>query len=403
MRPDRSTLLMLVLCGLAACAAESPSADADAGPLPLPSTDAGVAPYDDAGDGDFVWQLPPGFPKPKIPADNPMSQAKVALGRHLFYDTALSHDQSMSCASCHLQALAFTDGKARSVGSTGEMHPRGAQSLVNVGYASTLTWQNDLLGTLEVQARVPLLGEAPVELGMRGKEAELLARLGARATYRDAFAAAFPEDADPLSIKGVLYALAAFQRSIVSGHSAFDRFSRGDVAALSDSAKRGRELFFSERTECFHCHGGFNFADAVRHEGTGFVEKPYHNNALYNLDGQGSYPAESRGLIDVSLRPEDMGRFKAPSLRNVAVTAPYMHDGSIETLEAVIEHYARGGRRIDAGPHAGDGAASPLKSEFVRGFVASAGEKADLIAFLESLTDTELLADPRYADPGPVP
>lgn len=400
MRPDLVLGLALSIGLLAACT-EEPVGGAVVVPDAGVDTPDAALPYDDAGDGDFVWQLPPGFPKPKIPADNPMSRAKVELGRRLFYETALSDNRTQSCASCHLQALAFTDGRARSLGSTGEGHPRAAQSLVNVGYASTLTWQNDLLGTLEIQARVPIFGDEPVELGMRGKEDEMLQRLGERRTYREAFPAAFPEDAEPLSIKSVLYALAAFQRSIVSGDSPADRFTRGDANALDASAKRGRELFFSERTECFHCHGGFNFADATSHEGTGFLEKPYHNNALYNLDGKGSFPPESRGLIDVSSKPEDMGRFKAPSLRNVALTAPYMHDGSIANLEEVIDHYARGGRRITEGPNAGDGAASPLKSEFVVGFVISPEEKADLVAFLRALTDPALLVDPRYSDPGP--
>ena len=401
MRPDLGLALALTVGVFAACADEpaglAPAAS-DAGTVATPDA---AAPYDDAGDGDFVWQLPAGFPKPKIPADNPMSRAKVELGRRLFYDTALSENRTQSCASCHLQALAFTDGLTHSVGSTGQLHPRSAQSLVNVGYASTLTWQNDLLGSLEIQGRVPLFGDEPVELGMRGREDELLARLRERRTYREAFPAAFPDEAEPLSIKGVLYALSAFERSIVSGDAPIDRFTRGEPNAVDASVKRGRALFDSERMECFHCHGGFNFADATSHEGTGFVEKPYHNNALYNLDGQGSFPAASRGLIDVSGKPEDMGRFKAPSLRNVAVTAPYMHDGSIATLEEVIDHYARGGRRITEGPNAGDGAASPLKSEFVVGFVISPEEKADLVAFLHALTDTAFLSDPRFSDPGP--
>lgn len=398
MRRDLPLFVGALIAGLVACAEET---SAPVSSRPVETVDAAV-PYDDAGDGDFVWQLPAGFPKPKIPADNPMSQAKVELGRHLFYERDLSDNRTMSCATCHLQTLAFTDGKGQAVGSTGEQHPRGAQSLVNVGYASTLTWQNDLLDTLELQGRVPLFGDEPVELGMRGKETEIVARLAARSYYRDAFAAAFPEHTESPSIKGVLYALAAFQRSIVSGDSPYDRFSRGATDAIDAAQKRGRDIFFSERAECFHCHGGFNFADATSHEGSGFVEKPYHNNALYNLDGQGGYPPASRGLIDVSLRPEDMGRFKAPSLRNVAVTAPYMHDGSIASLEEVIDHYARGGRRIESGPNAGDGAASPLKSEFVRGFVISPSEKADLVAFLRSLTDDGFLTDPRYSDPGPV-
>lgn len=399
----RSSLVLLsalgVFAALAACS------DAPADPAP-PATDA--APAFDAGDeppveaNGYVWRLPAGFPKPKIPADNPMTDAKVELGRFLFYDTELSENRTQSCASCHVQTLAFTDGLAHSVGSTGMPHPRGAQSLVNVGYASVLTWQNDLLSSLELQIRVPLFGTEPIELGMNGKDAELVARLQAKDGYPARFAEAFPDEPAP-SVKNVIYALAAFQRTIVSGDSPFDRFARGDTGALSASAQRGRALFNSELTECFHCHGGFSFADAISHEGTAFTEKPFHNNALYNIDGQGGYPAPSRGLIDVSLRPEDMGRFKAPTLRNIAVTAPYMHDGSIATLEEVIDHYARGGRKVVSGPGAGDGSTSPLKSEFVRGFVLSEEQKTDLIEFLRALTDESFLRDPRYADPFAAP
>lgn len=359
--------------------------------------DAGMPAAPDAGG--YAWQLPAGFPRPVVPADNPMSEAKVELGRHLFYEKALSREETFSCASCHLQSLAFTDGKAQAVGVTGEVHPRGAQSLVNVGYASVLTWENNLFESLEVQARVPLFGDEPVELGMRGQEDLLVARLQADAEYTTRFEAAFPDDAPAVSLKNVLAALASFERAIISIDSPFDRYSRGEDEALSGPARRGRSLFFSERMECFHCHGGFAFTDAVKHEKTGFVEKPMHVNALYNVDGQGGYPAASRGLIDVSARPEDMGRFKAPTLRNVAVTAPYMHDGSIATLREVIAHYARGGRLVETGPNAGDGALNPRKSEFVRGFEASEQDVTDLIAFLESLTDERLLTDPRFSDP----
>lgn len=351
-------------------------------------------------EGDYAWHLPAGFPKPNVPADNPISAEKVELGRRLFYDARLSGNGTFSCASCHDPKRAFTDGRDRAVGSTGEVHPRGAMSLANVGYATALTWSNDLLVTLEKQALVPMFGEEPVELGLAGQEEAMLARLRAEPLYVDAFPKAFPGDADPISVDHVAKAIATFERTLISGGSAYDRLVYGrDPSALDDSAKRGLDLFFSERTECFHCHGNFNFADNVSHEGTVITEMAFHNTALYNLDGKGAYPTASRGLIDVSGKPADMGRFKAPTLRNVAVTAPYMHDGSIATLDEVIDHYARGGRKIDAGPNAGDGAKSPLKSEFLRGFLVSDQEKADLVHFLESLTDPSFLDDPRFSDP----
>lgn len=351
-------------------------------------------------DGDYEWRLPAGFPKPNVPADNPMSQAKVELGRRLFFDKRLSGNSTFSCASCHDPKKAFTDGRAQAVGATGEEHPRGAMSLANVGYANALTWANDLLPALEQQALVPMFGEAPVELGLAGQEDAMLARLRAEPMYTDLFPRAFPDDAAPITLDHVVKAIATFERTLVSGNSPYDRFVYGhDASALDASAQRGRDLFFSERCECFHCHGNFNFSDNLSHAGTVISEIAFHNTALYNVDGQGAYPAPSRGLIDISGKPSDMGRFKAPTLRNIALTAPYMHDGSIATLEEVIDHYARGGRKIEGGPNAGDGAKSPLKSEFLRGFLVSDSERADLVHFLESLTDPDFSNDPRFSDP----
>ena len=125
-------------------------------------------------------------------------------------------------------------------------------------------------------------------------------------------------------------------------------------APCLDSAKRGLDLFFSEELECFHCHGGFNFSQSTIHQGKAFTEIEFHNTGLYNIDGQGAYPADNTGINEITLRPEDMGRFRAPTLRNVALTAPYMHDGSIETLrEVIVDHYAVGGRTIKSGPNTG--------------------------------------------------
>jgi cytochrome c peroxidase len=390
-------LVTLPLAAAAGWATACSSSDASAG---NPGDRDAGAEASVVVEGDYAWRLPAGFPKPKVPADNPISTAKVELGRRLFYDKRLSGNGTYSCASCHDPKKAFTDGLARALGSTGQTHPRGSMSLVNIGYASTLTWANDLLVTLEKQTLVPIFGETPVELGLSGQEGPMLARLRAEPLYVEAFPKAFPEAGEPISLDHVVKAISTFERTIISGGSAYDRFVYGkDPKALDDSAKRGRDLFFSERMECFHCHGNFNFADNLSHEGTVIVETAFHNTALYNLDGNGGYPVESRGLVDVSGKPSDMGRFKAPTLRNIAVTAPYMHDGSIATLGEVIDHYARGGRKIEGGPNAGDGARSPIKSEFLRGFLVDANEKADLVHFLESLTDPAFLEDPRFADP----
>ncbi|MCA9620978.1 MAG: di-heme enzyme, partial [Myxococcales bacterium] len=284
------------------------------------------------GGSDFDWGLPPGIPAPKVPADNPMTAEKVELGRHLFYDKRLSLNETQSCASCHLQELAFSDGKTVGIGSTGEAHPRNPMSLVNVAYLATLTWANPSLVQLEDQALVPLFGEFPVELGFAGQEAELLARLEGDDDYATAFAAAFPEAETPIALASVVRAIAAFERTLLSFDSAYDRYAYGgDPTALSESARRGRDLFFSEELECFHCHGGFNFSDSLTHEGKVIVETMFHNTGLYNIDGQGSYPEGNRGVYELTGVPSDMGRFRAPTLRNIAKTAPYMHDGSIAT------------------------------------------------------------------------
>ena len=350
----------------------------------------------------YVWDLPAGFPTPKTPADNPITVEKVELGRYLFFDRRLSANRTYSCASCHDPARAFTDGRGQAVGATGERHPRGSMSLANVAYSPVLTWANPTQTRLETQALVPMFGETPVELGLSGLEGELMTRLRAEPIYARLFPRAFPADADPFTLADVTRALASFERTIISGRSPYDRYRSGeDEHAISDSAKRGEELFYGEETECFHCHGGFNFTQTVDFVGKEFAEIEFHNTGLYNLDGRGAYPATNQGVLAITNHAGDMGKFKAPTLRNIAVTAPYMHDGSIATLDGVLDHYAAGGRTITDGPFAGIGSANPFKSGFVRGFTLSPQQRADLIAFLTSLTDDAFLHDPRFQDPWP--
>ena len=359
-----------------------------------------VASHDHQTAQDWVWDLPPGFPTPRVPADNPMSAAKVELGRHLFYDTRLSVDGTFSCSSCHDQAVAFTDRKPRGVGVTGQVHPRGSMSLANIAYAPVLTWANPAVRVLELQALVPMFGEDPVELGLAGLETRLLADLKKEPRYAPLFSAAYPGDASPITLSNVTKALATFQRTLISGRSPYDRYKYGNEPnAISASAKRGEEIFFSEDAECFHCHGSFNFTETVDFVGKGFLEIEFHNTGLYNLDDEGSYPAPNTGVHTITHDPEDMGKFKAPTLRNIAVTAPYMHDGSIADLERVLDHYTSGGRTISSGPHKGIGANNPHKSSFVKRFELSMQGRADLIAFLNALTDEQFLKDPRFANP----
>jgi cytochrome c peroxidase len=350
----------------------------------------------------YVWDLPPGFPTPRVPADNPMSDEKVDLGRFLFFDEMLSGNQTTSCGSCHEQRLAFTDGLAVSEGSTGEHTPRGSMSIVNSVYNPVQTWANPALVELEDQAMVPMFGEHPVELGLSGMEDILVARLTADPMYPSMFRAAFPGEAAPITVGNVVRAIASFERTVLSGGSPYDRYTyQGDLDAMSESALRGQELFFGERLDCFHCHGGFNFTDGVMHGGTVIPEVQFHNTGLYNLDGRGAYPEPNRGVYETSHAARDMGAFRAPTLRNIELTAPYMHDGSIATLDEVLDHYAAGGRTIPDGPLAGVGSESPLRSIFVHGFTLTAEERADVLAFLRSLTDPDLLIDPRFSDPSP--
>jgi cytochrome c peroxidase len=353
---------------------------------------AGSVPAD-AG-SNYDWQLPAGFPIPKVSADNPMTADKVQLGRRLFYDVRLSKNRTQACASCHQQERAFTDGRMTGLGSTGEAHPRNSQGLTNVAFNATLTWANPLLTTLERQALLPLLGEHPLELGFGSSESELLARFEGDEDYASRFAQAFPTESPAISLVTMTRALASFERVLLSGNSPWDQYSAGDANALSASAKRGLELFNSERLECYHCHAGFNFADSIMHANSGVADSPFHNTGLYNLDGNGAYPTGNAGLVEVTGRAGDMGRFRAPSLRNVTVTAPYMHDGSIATLPDVVAHYAQGGRS-----KAQTGMFSPLQSDLVRGFTLSQQETDDLLAFLAALTDDEFLTKPEFGSP----
>jgi cytochrome c peroxidase len=315
-----------------------------------------------------------------------MTIAKVELGRHLFYEKRLSVTREFSCASCHEQTRAFTDGKPVAIGATGERHPRNAMSLANVAYSSVLTWANPLMTRLETQALVPLFGEHPVEMGMAGKEEQILDFLRQDADYHNLFREAFGDRS--ITLSNLTKAIAAFERSLISMNSPYDHYRyRGDHNAISASAKRGERLFHSERMECFHCHGGITFSDSIQHERSGFTEISFHNTGLYNINGQGAYPADNTGVHEITHQPTDMGRFKAPTLRNIALTAPYMHDGSIATLEEVLDHYRVGGRTVTAGENAGVGSQNPYKSQFISGFEITAAEKRDLLAFLQSLTD----------------
>ncbi|MDD2774932.1 MAG: di-heme enzyme [Gallionella sp.] len=351
----------------------------------------------------WQWDLPPHFPMPRIPADNLMSESKFQLGRSLFYDKRLSGNGTMACASCHFQHLAFTDGKAVATGSTGMHTLRSSQGLANSAYHPYFTWANYSLPSLEKQMLNPLLGENPVEMGMNdGTMPIILKRLLDDANYVQQFKQVFPEDAEPLTLANCIKAIATFQRGLISANSRYDQYLQHKVV-LSDSEARGRSLFFSEKAQCSHCHGSFNFNDQVITADSQEVSTPFHNTGLYNVDGKGGFPEGNRGIFELANKTADMGAFRAPSLRNVAVTAPYMHDGSIQNLSQVLDFYAGHGRVITQGEHQGDGRLNPFKDARINRIDLSAQDKADLIAFLNTLTDSDFLRNPRFSDPFGVP
>jgi cytochrome c peroxidase len=343
------------------------------------------------------------FPRPIIPKDNPGNPAKVVLGRYLFYDKRMSVNGTMSCASCHRQELAFTDGRAQAIGATEQLHPRSAMTLVNVAYNAAFNWSDPSVHSLEEQALKPMMSTKPVELGFGVIEADFFKMIRSDATYHPLFPRAFPGEAHPYTLPNVARAIAAFERTIISANSPYDRFHfDGDEDAISESAKRGEILFFLDGgPSCFRCHGGFNFSDDVEVSGRAAPAIQFHNTGLYNLSGLFSYPQTNLGLFEHTKRRMDMGRFKAPTLRNIAVTAPYMHDGSIATLEGVMDHYAAGGRTIASGQFAGRGHDNPAKDKLVHGFRMTPQNRADLVEFLKSLTDEEFLHDRRFSDPWP--
>jgi cytochrome c peroxidase len=276
----------------------------------------------------YEWSLPAGFPIPDVPADNPMTTEKVELGRRLFFDTRLSADGTQSCASCHDPSRAFTDGRPVPIGVTGEPGRHNAMTLINVAYNSAQTWTADV-ADLEDQALRPMLGTDPIELGLSGHEAEVLARFSTEEL-----------NGDEVSLLTITRALASYERTLISGDTPFDRFVRGDKRAMTDAAQRGFALF--ESLGCAQCHTGFTLSSV-------FGEPRTFNTGVGN------------------------GKFKAPTLRNITKTAPYFHDGSATTLDEVIDHYAT--------------ASGPDLSPLIKPFSLTTSERADLLAYLASLTD----------------
>lgn len=264
-----------------------------------------------------LWQraLPAGLPEPPVPPGSETTPARVELGRRLFYDADLSADGTMACATCHEQKHAFADGNRTHPGVTGEPGRRNVPGLANVGWMSPLTLADPAITTLEAQVATPLLGTHPVEMGMAGREAAIAGRLGRDRCYRTMFRRAFPQTGGAIDLANVARALASFERGLVSFDSAFDR------GALPEPARAGSALF---TRACAACHAGPLFTDLKPHR-------------LGPVDSA----ADDQGLFEKTGGEDDRGRFRTPSLRNVALTGPWWHDGSATTLEAAITRHGK--------------------------------------------------------------
>lgn len=318
-----------------------------------------------------------------------MTVEKVRLGEKLFFDPRLSGNGQQACASCHQPAHGFAEPRRQSIGSTGQTHARNALSLTNVAYNATFTWAHPHLTSLERQILIPLYNESPVEMGLTRQEHTVLARLQHDTAYPQLFARAFPQvlplaRAPEITVDKIVRALASYIRSLNRFNSRFDRYAYYSEDVLNPEELRGLELFMSERLECRHCHGGFNFSESTVHADSTLSVNSFHNTGLYAHQKVRDF---YRGAFDVTGLEQDRGRFRPPTLRNIALTAPYMHDGSLDTLEEVIDFYQAGGRHVTEGPYPGDGRLNRNKSVFLHGFSLRDDEKADLIAFLHTLTD----------------
>lgn len=309
-------------------------------------------------------QAPLGLPPVPIPADNPPTAETVALGRLLYYDPILSVDNTVACATCHHPDFGFTDGKQFSEGVGGQKGGRNAPTVFNAAYYTTQFWDGRA-PSLEKQAEGPV--ENPVEMAhtLEGVEKKLTAD----ASYRAAFEKAFGPG--PITYEKVEKAIASFERTVVSGNSPFDRyFYGGDKSALSKAARRGLEVFRdSEKGDCAECH-------TIGEKHALFTDNKFHNIGVGVKLVLGGVPElTDQGRFDVTKNEADRGAFKTPSLRNIAQTSPYMHDGSLKTLKEVVDLYVGGG---NSNPH--------LDKEIRELDFLSGRERADLVAFLESLT-----------------
>lgn len=305
-----------------------------------------------------LMDIPDGFPPINHPADNDFTTARWTLGKKLFYDPIMSLDSSISCASCHHQNKAFSDKVAFSLGVEDRIGTRNAPTLANVAYHPYFTREGGV-PTLEMQILVPIQEHNEFDFNI----VLLAERLNNDSLYVLMAAEAYGREPDAFVITR---SLACFERSLISGNSPYDSYLHNGEATLSKSAERGMDLFFSEKTKCSTCHSGFDFTNYA-----------FENNGLYeNYDDVGRF--RLTGL------ESDKALFKVPSLRNIELTAPYMHNGTIATLEEVILHYESGGK------------SHPNKSDILQPLDLTASERNDLIEFFKSLTDETFVNNPLF-------
>lgn len=305
----------------------------------------------------YELTIPRGFPYPDVPEDNTLTTARVALGKRLFFDPALSRNLSVSCASCHKQELAFADDQAVSPGVDGQLGFRNSPTLANLAYLQEVN-KDGGVPKLDLHALVPIEDHAELDFNILG----LADRLNADPTYEADFLKAYDDAANPFTITR---ALGAFLRTLISGNSTYDQYLAGNTS-LNAEALAGEALFFSERTNCGSCHTGFNFTD-----------NSFRNNGLY-----ADY--EDTGRQRVTILAEDVGKFRVPTLRNINLTRPYMHDGSLPDLAAVLEHYNKGGKD------------HPNQDPRIRPLHLTDEEQQQIIAFLHTLTDATFLTNPAF-------
>lgn len=304
----------------------------------------------DTGNEVLTLDVPKGFPYPIIPPDNLPTRNRIELGERIFFDPILSRDSSISCGSCHHTDKKMIDGLQFSTGIDNNQTTRNSMTILNVAYQPYMFWDGGS-PTLEQQVLAPI--DNPLEMDYDINL--VVARLRTHPEYPALFEAAYDEGP---SVYTLTRAIANYERTLFTSRSRYDDYLYdNDTDALTPSETRGMNIFFAERGECFHCHSAYNFTDYS-----------FKNNGLY------LHYADS-GRARITLQPRDVGRFKVPSLRNVELTAPYMHDGSLATLEDVVEHYNSGGK-----PH-------PNKSGLLLPLNLTQQEKEDLVNFLKALTD----------------